>query len=130
MSNGGVYNFSANDVNLSDVSVKNIFGELGPQRERFRMLAIAQGAYKDAETQAPIPFWMAQQVGHVYPEYTAAFGKDGKVGVKEHALTMTAFKVIQELDLAVLDHDDRIASLEAENVTLRAILEANGLTLQ
>jgi len=112
-SNGGIANFSANNVNLSDAEVKNLFGSLTSQRGSFRRLNLVLAAYKDAPDQTPLPMLTAQDVEIVYPELVTDFGV-GLKGVREHCLQIYALKVIQELDAAVLDHESRLALLEAK----------------
>lgn len=105
-SNGGIANFQANDVNLSDASLKEIAGEVPPQTEAFRHLQLVLARYADAP-QTPLDVMVtAQQVQRVYPDLVTEFS-DGHLGVREHGLMMRAFKVIQELDA-------RVQTLEAK----------------
>jgi len=119
-SNGGIANFSANNVNLSDATTKNILGVPGEQRALFRALEIQTGGYIGGED-ADLHFFTAQQVQTVYPELVTPFDHvTGKLGIKEHGIQMRAYKVIQELDADLIDlrgaHDAlgaRLARVEA-----------------
>lgn len=115
-SNGGIANYSANDVNLSDATTKQIVGLLGSQRESFRRLSFIEGRYLDAPNSALTAMLTAQDVQRVYPDAVTDFA-NGKLGVREHDIVMRGLKVIQE-------HDDELARLAAENVALRARLTA------
>lgn len=111
---GGIGNFSANDVNLSDASTKIITGDLSPQSTLFRKLEIKTGRYKDSTEKQDIPFLTAQNVQTVYPGAVTMFDeKNGLLGVREHAIQMSAYKVIQELI-------DEVAALKARLATLEA----------
>jgi hypothetical protein len=106
-SNGGIANFQANDVNLSDASTKEIAGLLGPQRESFRRLSFIEGRYRDAPSTALTAMLTAQNVQQVYPDAVTEFS-DGKLGVREHDIVMRAFKVLQELDAVEQQHDKEL----------------------
>ena len=111
-SNGGIANFQANNVDLSDARVKNLFGELDNQRGKFRKLTFVLGAYRDSPDQTPRPMVTKQAVERVWPEDCADF-EVGLGGVRVHALMIRAFRVIQELDMVIDEQGRRIAELEA-----------------
>jgi hypothetical protein len=113
-SNGGIANFSANNVNLSDADVKRIKGPAQSQRSQFRQLQLVEGQYLDSNRTNDDVMVTAQNVEAIYPELVEEFS-DGLKGVREHGLMMRAFKVIQEL----ADENDalatRVAALEARS---------------
>ena len=110
-SNGGIANFQANDVNLSDECTKDIAGPAPAQRAYFRRLQPVLARYKDAHDTPLDVMITAQQVQQVYPDLVTQFS-DGKLGVREHGLLMRAFVVIQELDAELLELQARVAALE------------------
>lgn len=114
-SNGGVANFSANNVNLSDAHAKVIAGPAPPQRELFRRLSFSLGRYADSTRTSDDLMLVAQQVAEVFPDLVEEFDREkGLLGVREHALMLRGLKVLQELDLAVTAIDQRVKSLEAK----------------
>lgn len=114
-SNGGLANFSANNVNLSDARTKDIFGPATSQRALFRKLKFVQARYKDAP-ESPIDVMVtAQQVQTVYPDLVTWFDADkGLLGVRDDALMLRAMKVIQEQDAAITALERRVKALEAK----------------
>lgn len=111
-SNGGIANYQANDVNLSDARTKMIAGAAEDQRALFRRLEFVSARYLDAPD-APLDVMLtAQNVQAVYPELVTTWA-DGILGVREHGVIMRALKVIQELDTALLALTVRVAELEA-----------------
>lgn len=127
-SNGGIANYSANDVNLSDATTKDIFGPAPSQRELFRRLQFVEARYKDAPATTPDVMLTAQQVQTVYPDLVTEFA-DGKLGVREHGIMMRAFQVVQEHDEQLQKQLDLIAGLvervrllEAEVMLIKARL--------
>jgi len=111
-SNGGIANFSANNVNLSDARVKRILGPAPEARSAFRRLAFVVGTYRDDPGTPPDVMVTAQQVAEVYPSLVTEFAP-GLLGVREHGLLMRACQVIQELDAVVREQDARLVALEA-----------------
>lgn len=111
-SNGGVGNFSANNVNLSDDRAKVIRGPARSQRALFRRLQLVEGRYNDTTRDVDDVMVTAQNVAQVYPELVEDFAGTGLLGVREHGLLMRAFKVIQELDAEIDALSDRLAAVE------------------
>lgn len=117
-SNGGLANFSANDVNLSDASIKDIFGPATSQRDLFRRLEFVEARYKDAPTTPLDVMLTAQQVQTVYPDLVTEFA-DGKLGVREHGIVMRGLKVVQELDGDMREYARRLALVEKALIKTR-----------
>jgi hypothetical protein len=110
-SNGGLANYSGNNANLSDATVKDLFGPAPSMRASFRQLAIVLGHYKTQPREVPDVMFTAQQVQTVYPSLVEEFAH-GKLGVREHGIKMRAYKVIQEHEDVINDHETRLAALE------------------
>jgi hypothetical protein len=111
--NGGINNFSANNVNLSDEGSKRIKGPAQAQRAKFRQLQLVEGRYLDTTRENDDVMVTAQDVETIYPELVEEFGTTGMKGVREHGLMMRAFKVIQELSDENESLAVRVAALEA-----------------
>jgi hypothetical protein len=110
-SNGGLANFSANNVNLSDARVKTILGASPSHRDRFSKLTFVEGRYKDSTRQSTDVMLTAQDVELIYPELVEPFSVELK-GVREQGLIMRALKVVQELDAESRSLAARVAVLE------------------
>jgi len=111
MANGGLHNYTANDVNLSDARSKNIRGVPPPQRALFRQLQLVEAQYKDAPTTPYDVMLTAQNVQAVYPDLVTEF-EPGVLGVKEHGIVMRALRVIQEQDAELEALKARVLKLE------------------
>ena len=117
-SNGGIANYSANNVNLSDAATKDIAGEAMAERAAFRRLAFVRAKYLDSELPYDVMV-TAQNVEQVYPDLVTIFDPDLQTkGVREHGLIMRGLKVIQELDSESLQHDATISQLAARIAAL------------
>jgi hypothetical protein len=113
--NGGIENFSANNVNLSDEKTKNITGPLEKQRDKFKQLAVVKGGYKDSEDQN-IAFLTAQNVQLVYPECVSWFNEEENLlGVREHGIWMRHLAVTQEHEEAIQKLEQEIELLKLKN---------------
>ena len=112
LSNGGLANFAANNINLSDERVKVSTGPARSQRAAFRQLERVEGRYQDSRRDVDDVMVTAQNVEQVYPELVETFpGTEDLKGVREHGLLMRALKVIQELDAVIEDQAATIAAL-------------------
>ena len=101
-SNGGLANFSGNNVNLSDAAAKDIYGPAEDELASFMKLQFVRAQYKDSDL-PPDVMLTAQNVQGVYPEQVTEF--NGYLGVREHGIIMRGMKVIEELAV-------RVAALE------------------
>jgi hypothetical protein len=110
-SNGGLANFSANNVNLSDARVKDIQGAAPSQRDVFSRLQFVSARYRDAPETPFDVMLTAQDVQAIYPELVTEFA-DGHLGVREHGILMRGLKVIQELSTLAEHLDARLIRLE------------------
>jgi hypothetical protein len=106
MSNGGLWNYSANNANLSDARMKQFSdGYVPSARGKVRALEIRLGRYLDEDGPEHLML-TAQQVREVFPDLIVTFDDKGMLGVKEHGLWMQHLKATQE-------HDDEIEELKA-----------------
>jgi hypothetical protein len=118
-SNGGLANYQANDVNLSDRNVKK---DISPAADTWNCLKeweIVNYRYKDQPDDADLNLGViAQQVAESCPEVITVFqeAKDDqpeKLGVKEQQMYWMAIKALQEAQA-------RIEALEAKVVALES----------
>jgi len=117
-SNGGIANFSANNVNLSDRNVKK---DISPAADTWHCLKeweIVNFRYKDQPDDADLNLGViAQQVAESCPEVITVFqeateDQPEKLGVKDQQMMWMAIKALQEAQL-------RIETLEAEVAALK-----------
>jgi hypothetical protein len=128
-SNGGIANFSGNNVNLSDVNTKK---DIAPAADTWNCLKeweIVNFRYKDQPDDADLNLGViAQQVAESCPEVITIFqeakeatddapAQEERLGVKEQQMYWMAIKVLQEAQA-------RIETLEASNTDMLARLSA------
>jgi hypothetical protein len=118
-SNGGLVNYQANDVNLSDRNVKKDISLAADTWNCIKEWEIVNYRYKDQPDDADLNLGViAQQVAESCPEVITVFeeAKDDqpeKLGVKEQQMMWMAIKALQEAQT-------RIETLEAEVAALKA----------
>ena len=118
-SNGGLANYQANDVNLSDERTKKDIAPLGSMWAKFKAIEIVTFKYKDQTHDDDNIGVIAQQVESVAPEFidTDGFGETPEDGVPLKTVYTTdmyhaAIKALQEAMA-------RIESLEADVAALK-----------
>jgi hypothetical protein len=122
-SNGGLANYQANDVNLSDINSKKDISPAADTWDCIKEWEIVNYRYKDQPDNADLNLGViAQQVAESCPEVITVFSEatedqPEKLGVKEQQMYWMAIKALQEAQL-------RIETLEAANTNLAARLTA------
>ena len=117
-SNGGLANYSANNVNLSDRNVKKDITLATGTWDCLKEWEIVNFRYKDQPDDADLNMGViAQQIAEHCPEVITVFeeAKDDqpeKLGVKDQQMMWMAIKALQEAQL-------RIETLEAEVAALK-----------
>lgn len=122
--NGGLANFSANDVNLSDLGAKDITGPAPSQRSKIRALKFYRGRYKDSTRGHDDLMWGAQDILAIDPEWTDVWQEEERdergavvkprlLGTRDHVIFMANVFATSELIGQVDDHETRIRALEA-----------------
>jgi hypothetical protein len=124
-SNGGITNFSGNNVNLSDINSKKDIAPAAGTWDCLKEWEIVNFRYKDQPDDADLNLGViAQQVAESCPEVITVFQKakeatedhpaqEERLGVKEQQMMWMAIKALQEAQL-------RIETLEAEVAALKA----------
>jgi Chaperone of endosialidase len=119
-SNGGLANYQANDVNLSDQRVKKDIKPLGSMWDKFKALEIVTFKYKDQTHDDDNIGVIAQQVESVAPEFidTDGFGNtpEGEEPLKTVYTTdmyHAAIKALQEAMARIEQLEAKVAALEA-----------------
>ena len=125
-SNGGIANFSANDVNLSDRNVKK---DIVPAADTWNCLKeweIVRFRYKDQPDNTDLSIGViAQQVAEGCPELVTIFqeakeatddipAQEERIGVKEQQMMWMAIKALQEAQTRIETLETKIAALEAQ----------------
>ena len=119
-SNGGVANFSANNVNLSDERVKTDIAPLGSYWDKIKALEVVTYKYRDQTHEDNNIGVIAQQVESVAPEFISndGFGETPEDGVPlksvhEADLHYATLKALQEAMARIETLEARITALEA-----------------
>lgn len=124
-SNGGLANFSANNVNLSDINTKKDISPVADTWDCIKEWEIVNYRYKDQPDDADLNLGViAQQVAESCPEVVTIFepakeatedkpAREERLGVKEQQMHWMAIKALQEAM-------ERIEQLETINTDLLA----------
>ena len=113
-----IANYSANNVNLSDVNAKKDIAPAAGTWDCLKEWEIVNFRYKDQPDDADLNMGViAQQVAESCPEVITVFqeateDQPEKLGVKDQQMMWMAIKALQEAQL-------RIESLEAEVAALK-----------
>ena len=120
-SNGGLANYQANDVNLSDQRVKKDVKPLGSMWDKFKAIEIVTFKYKDQTHDDDNIGVIAQQVESVAPEFidTDGFGEtpEGEEPLKTVYTTdmyHAAIKALQEAMARIEQLEAKVAVLESK----------------
>jgi hypothetical protein len=122
-SNGGLANYQANDVNLSDINAKKDISPAAGTWDCLKQWEIVNYRYKDQPDDADLNLGViAQQVAESCPEVITVFeeateDQPEKLGIKEQQMYWMAIKALQEAQV-------RIEALEAENASQAAAIAA------
>ena len=128
-SNGGLANFSANNVNLSDRNVKKDITAAAGTWNSIKNWEIVNFRYKEQPDDADLNLGViAQQIEEVSPEMVTIFQQakeatetepacEQRLGVKEQQMQWAVIKALQEAMA-------RIETLETQNAALEARLTA------
>ena len=117
-SNGGLANYSANNVNLSDRNAKKDIAPAADTWDCLKEWEIVNFRYKDQPDDTDLNMGViAQQVAESCPEVITVFqeatdDEPAKLGVKDQQMMWMAIKALQEAQL-------RIETLEAEVAALK-----------
>jgi hypothetical protein len=118
-SNGGLYNFQANDSNLSDIRTKKEITSLESYWDKFKALDIVKFKYKDQSHDDFNIGVIAQQVESVAPEFIndEGWGKTPEDGVPLKSiytadLYHASIKVLQEAMAKIETLEAKVTALE------------------
>jgi hypothetical protein len=118
-SNGGIANFSGNNVNLSDERVKTDITPLGSYWDKIKAVEVVTFKYKDQAHDDDNIGVIAQQVESVAPEFVSndGFGETPEDGVPlktiyEADLHYATLKALQEAMARIEALEARVAALE------------------
>jgi hypothetical protein len=118
-SNGGLANFSANNVNLSDARAKTLAGPARSYRADFRRLSFWEGKYIDSKRATDDLMITAHEVEAIWPDLVEPFGSSGLKGVREQGLWMRGLQVLQEVDADVVQILQDVRALKETVAGLR-----------
>jgi hypothetical protein len=125
-SNGGIANFSANDVNLSDINSKKDISPAVGTWDCIKEWEIVNYRYKDQPDDADLNLGViAQQVAESCPEVITVFeeakeatedapAQEQRLGVKEQQMYWMAIKALQEAQVRIEQLESKVAALEAQ----------------
>jgi hypothetical protein len=124
-SNGGLANYSANNVNLSDRNVKKDIAPAAGTWNCLKEWEIVNFRYKDQPDDADLNMGViAQQVAESCPEVIQVFqeekeatedkpAQEERIGVKEQQMMWMAIKALQEAQVRIEELEAKVAALEA-----------------
>ncbi len=117
-SNGGIANFQANNVNLSDINLKKNILPANSTWEHLKQWEIVSYQYKDQSNESDLNFGViAQQVAEISPEVITVFQKatqsqPDQLGVKEQQMYWMAIKALQEAVDRIETLENKVTALE------------------
>ena len=117
-SNGGIANFSGNNVNLSDRNAKKDISPAAGTWDCIKEWEIVNYRYKDQPDDADLNLGViAQQVAESCPEVITVFQEatedaPEKLGVREQQMYWMAIKALQEAQLRIETLEAKVAALE------------------
>ncbi|AGF91700.1 tail fiber [Synechococcus phage S-CBP4] len=130
-SNGGIANYQANNVNLSDINTKKNISSADDAWNCLKQWEIVKYHYKDQPDDADLNLGViAQQIAGVCPEVVTTYqeaqeangdtpAREELLGIKEQQMMWMAFKALQEaqhrieqLESVVVSYDARLKALE------------------
>ena len=124
-SNGGLANFSANNVNLaSDIRLKKDIVPLSEEWNKLKQIEVVNYRYKDSNDSTHLYGAIAQQVQEVYPELVivtreATETEPEYYGLREQPFQWITTKVLQEAMAKIEEQQGQIQELKAELDTLK-----------
>lgn len=105
VSNGGWHNYSANNVNLSDMNWKERLTISQSNRQKIADITMYRGRYKGTKRKSLDVMWLAQDIQKIEPDWVEVFDhKTGALGTRDHVIFMAAVGVVG-------DHERDIQSL-------------------
>jgi hypothetical protein len=114
--NGGIYNYSGNDVNLSDQREKKNIEALGSQWDALKQWDLKKFHYNsDDDSDAKKLGVIAQDVQVNHPDLISDFQtneNETRLAVKEQQMMWMAIKALQEAQEKIETLEDRITALE------------------
>jgi hypothetical protein len=123
-SNGGIYNYSANNVNLSDIRVKKDIIKLESYWNKFKDIEIVKFKYKDQTHDDYNIGVIAQQVLAVAPEFVNEEGFGLKDNIPEDGIPLKSIytedlhhatiKVLQEAMTKIEILEEKVKQLESK----------------
>jgi len=123
--NGGIYNYSANNVNLSDISTKKEIIPCESYWDKFKAIEIVKFKYKDQTHDDFNIGVIAQQVEAVAPEFVdvedwAKPNEESKImkAIYTEDLHHATIKVLQEAMLRIEEQQAQIEELKAKILSL------------
>jgi hypothetical protein len=123
--NGGLANYSANNVNLSDINTKKDISPAAGAWECLKEWEIVNFRYKDQSDDADLNLGViAQQVAESCPEVITIFqeakeatedapAQEERLGVKEQQMYWMAIKALQEAQVRIEQLEAKVAALES-----------------
>jgi hypothetical protein len=96
-SSGGIYNYSAFNVNLSDVNAKERLTAAPSNRGKIAAIKMYQGRYKGTTRSNLDVMWLAQDIQKIDPDWVDVFDtRRGLLGTRDHVIFMATVGVVAE----------------------------------
>jgi hypothetical protein len=124
-SNGGIGNYSGNNVNLSDRRIKNLTGPVESLRAMFGGIQLYRGQYKESSRQTDDIMWVAQEIAVLNPDWSEVFqpaqqmpdgsNREELLGTRDNQIFMANVAVTIEHEKEIIKLAARIAALETKD---------------
>lgn len=118
--NGGIANYSANNVNLSDKRVKKNIVKAGSYWDIIKAIEFDNYKYKDQKDSRMLLGVMAQQVESIYPDWINNSGTFGKASDGTNLKSVYEQQLQYGVNIVVQESQKRIEALEAEVKLLKS----------
>jgi hypothetical protein len=132
-SNGGLANYSGNNVNLaSDIRLKKDITLLSSEWDKLKQIEVVNFKYKDSKDETALYGAIAQQIQNIYPELVVVTREATETepeyyGLREQPFQWLTTKVLQEAMTKIEEQQIQIQNLQEQNQDLKSRLDKAGL---
>ncbi len=112
-SNGGLANFQSNDADLSDATVKEVYGVIDSAWDAHKAFDIVEFRYLDNPESRVMIGVTAQQIAEVAPDLCGEWGEKNLCSIYTKDLGFYTAKTVQECQTRIEELEAQVAELQA-----------------